>query len=104
MEKDEPCCGWELDKVARGFIEKQGFGNCFFHRTGHGIGSSVHGDSMNLDNYESKDTRLVIPGIGFSVEPGIYLKDWGIRSEINVYVDKKRPVVTTSVQKAIVTI
>jgi Xaa-Pro aminopeptidase len=104
MEKDEPCCGWELDKVARGFIEGQGFGNYFFHRTGHGIGSSVHGDSMNLDNYESKDTRLVIPGIGFSVEPGIYLNDWGIRSEINVYVDKKRPFITTSVQKAIVAI
>ena len=104
MEKDESCCGWELDDVARGFIEKQGFGNCFFHRTGHGIGSSVHGDSMNLDNYESKDTRPAIPGIGFSVEPGIYLKNWGIRSEINVYVDKKKPIVTTSVQKAIVTI
>lgn len=102
LENQQSCSGFELDIVARDFITDKGFGAHFTHRTGHSLGTeSVHGDSVHLDNYESKDTRSIIPGIGFTVEPGVYLKTWGIRSEINVYTSEKSPTITTPTQSEI---
>ena len=67
---------------------EQGFAEYFFHRTGHSIGNEVHGTGANMDNLETHDERKVIPGTCFSVEPGIYLPEFGVRSEVNVYVDR----------------
>lgn len=82
----EPLFGYEVDDAARGYIREQGYAEFFFHRTGHSIGTEVHGAGANMDNLESHDERRVIPGSCFSIEPGIYLPEFGIRSEVNVYV------------------
>jgi len=79
--------GAELDDTARGVIRDAGYGEYFVHRTGHSIDRQLHGSGPHLDNFETADTRLLVPGIGFSVEPGIYLPGrFGMRSEINVYL------------------
>ncbi|MBY0503312.1 MAG: Xaa-Pro peptidase family protein [Bryobacteraceae bacterium] len=78
--------GYQIDDAARGVIREAGYGDYFFHRTGHSIGEDVHGSGANMDNLETHDTRTLIPGTCFSVEPGIYLPEFGIRSEVNVYV------------------
>jgi Xaa-Pro aminopeptidase len=96
--------GWQLDDVARGHITQAGYGKYFIHRTGHnmGPGATLHALGVNLDNYETHDTREILPGLGFSVEPGIYLPEFGVRSEINVFIDPKRgPMVTTPIQEEI---
>ncbi len=93
--------GWQLDDVARKVIADAGYGAYFTHRTGHSMGVSPtpHALGMNLDNLETHDTRAVLPGIGFSVEPGIYLPEFGVRSEVDVYVDPEQgPIVTTAMQ------
>ncbi len=95
--------GWELDDAARAVIVDAGFERGLVHRTGHSLspGEMVHGSGMNLDNLETRDTREMLPGTGFTIEPGIYLPDerLGVRSEINVYVDPaKGPIVTSRVQ------
>lgn len=96
--------GWELDMIARNHIQRTGHGQHFLHRTGHnlGPGPSLHALGVNLDNLETHDTRRILVGSGFSVEPGIYLPDFGVRLEINVYVSEKGPIVTTPVQNEIV--
>ncbi|MBI2502033.1 MAG: aminopeptidase P family protein [Candidatus Latescibacteria bacterium] len=102
-----PVQGWEADRVARDYLNRAGYGDQFLHRTGHslGPGRAVHGLGANLDDLESHDTRLLLPGTGFSVEPGIYLPQFGVRLEINVYVDpEKGPQVTTPAQEEIVEI
>lgn len=92
----EPVAGWELDDAARAVITGRGYGDAFIHRTGHSIDRELHGSGPNLDNLETRDTRLLIPGVGFSVEPGIYLPgDVGFRSEINVWIGPDGPEVTT---------
>jgi Xaa-Pro aminopeptidase len=94
--------GWELDEAARQVIIGAGFGDAIKHRTGHSLspGTRVHGLGVNLDNLETRDTREMLPGLGFTVEPGIYLPEFGVRSEINVYVDEARgPIVTSGVQQ-----
>lgn len=78
--------GWEVDQVARQVISKAGFGDAFLHRTGHSIGENDHGNGANMDSLETKDERVLIPHTSFSIEPGIYLPDFGIRSEINIYL------------------
>lgn len=96
--------GWEADKVARDYISKHGYEKNFIHRTGHSIGpgNSVHAIGVNIDNFETHDTRSLLPRVGFSIEPGIYLKDFGVRTEINVYCDEQKGfIVTTSVQDEI---
>ena len=96
--------GWQMDRVARDYIDKSGYGPYFSHRTGHsmGISPTPHALGVNLDDLETHDTRAILPGVGFSVEPGIYLEDFGIRSEVDVYVDPERgPIVTSSIQKDI---
>jgi Xaa-Pro dipeptidase len=81
----QPVRGFEVDDAAREVIRQAGYGDFFIHRTGHSIGTSDHGQGANMDNFETHDTRLLLPMTGFSIEPGIYLEgDFGVRSEINV--------------------
>lgn len=96
--------GFEVDDVARSFIEERGYADFFFHRTGHSIGTDVHGTGANMDNFESHDVRVVIPQTCFSVEPGIYLPDFGIRSEVNVYVGAHEARVTGEQQEQLIRI
>ena len=90
--------GWQVDKAARRVIEKAGYGKYFFHRTGHSIGEVVHGNGANMDGLETRDVRHLIPRTCFSIEPGIYLPEFGIRSEVNVYVTEREARVTGAVQ------
>lgn len=104
-DKGEKLQGWELDVVAREHISGAGYGDYIVHRTGHSLGPGprVHALGVNLDDLETHDTREVLPGTGFSVEPGIYLPEFGVRLEINVYVDpEKGPTVTTPAQEEVV--
>jgi len=91
--------GYEVDDVSRGFIEKRGFGPYFLHRTGHSIGYQVHGNGVNIDNLETRDQRKIIPGVCFSIEPGVYLPEFGVRSEIDMYVGEGRAEVTGDIQR-----
>jgi Xaa-Pro aminopeptidase len=82
--------GAEVDDVSRGVITRAGYGEQFTHRTGHSIGEEVHGNGVNIDNFETRDSRRIIPGVCFSIEPGIYLEGkFGVRSEVDVYVSEK---------------
>lgn len=101
-EKGELLRGFEVDDAARGYIKEQGFGEYFVHRTGHSIGEEVHGAGANMDNLETHDERVIIPWTCFSVEPGIYLGDFGIRLEVNVFVDDKHAQVTGEIQRELV--
>lgn len=96
--------GYQVDDVARTYIQGQGFGDYFFHRTGHSIGVDVHGAGANMDNLESHDERHVIPRTCFSIEPGIYLPEFGIRSEVNVYIGDGFGYVTGEEQESLVRI
>jgi len=93
--------GWQVDRAAREIIRKAGYAQYFVHRTGHNIGQEVHGNGANMDGLETQDVRRIIPRTCFSVEPGIYLPEFGIRSEVNVYVEEKRARVTGAVQSEI---
>jgi len=93
VEKDEVLHGWKVDDVARDYIRERGYVDYFLHRTGHSIGLEVHGNGANLDNLETKDERTLIYETGFSIEPGIYLDEFGVRSEIDVYIDKGKVIV-----------
>ena len=79
--------GWQVDQAARDVIEQAGYGQYFCHRTGHSIGQEVHGNGANMDNLETREERRVLPRTCFSVEPGIYLPEFGVRSEVDVFVD-----------------
>jgi Xaa-Pro aminopeptidase len=98
--KDQPLRGYELDNAARRHMVNAGFGEHFVHRTGHSIGSdgSLHGLTANLDDLETHDTRPILAGVGFTIEPGVYLPSFGVRSEINVYMTVDGPEVTSPVQ------
>lgn len=87
--------GWEVDQAARDAIEQTGFGAAFCHRTGHSIGQETHGNGANMDNLETHEERQVLPRTCFSIEPGIYLPEFGVRSEVNVFVDGRRQVHVT---------
>jgi len=97
----KPLQGWQVDKAARSVIEKAGYGKYFFHRTGHSIGEKVHGNGANMDGLETHDVRHLIPRTCNSIEPGIYLPEFGIRSEVNVYIDEHEARVTGAIQKEI---
>lgn len=99
-----PVRGWEVDDAVRGFIRAGGYGDFFPHRTGHSIGEAVHGNGANMDNLETRDDREIIPGTCFSIEPGIYLPEFGVRSEVNMYVDEREARVTGAIQREIVRI
>jgi Xaa-Pro dipeptidase len=94
--------GFEVDDAAREHVRAQGFEEYFFHRTGHSIGTEVHGSGANMDNLETHDERRVIPWTCFSVEPGIYLPEFGIRSEVDVFVGDREARVTGEVQDKLV--
>ncbi len=96
--------GFEVDDAARGYIREKGFADYFIHRTGHSIGEEVHGTGANMDNLETHDERRVIPRTCFSVEPGVYLPEFGIRSEVNVYVAQDKARVTGEEQEQLVAI
>ena len=96
--------GFEVDDAARAHIRAKGFSEYFFHRTGHSIGEDIHGTGANMDNYETHDERKIIPRTCFSIEPGIYLPDFGIRSEVDMYVDEKSARVTGEIQRRLVLI
>jgi Xaa-Pro dipeptidase len=83
----QPLAGWQVDQAARSVIEKAGYGPQFIHRTGHNIGQEVHGNGANMDGLETREDRLVLPRTCFSIEPGIYLEEFGVRSEVNVLID-----------------
>jgi Xaa-Pro aminopeptidase len=102
MQKGEILRGFEVDDAARMHIREEGFGDSFVHRTGHSIGEEVHGAGANMDNLETHDERRIIPWTCFSIEPGIYLGDFGIRSEVNVFVGEKEARVTGEVQQELV--
>jgi len=94
--------GFEVDDAVRNYIEQQDYGDYFFHRTGHSIGTEVHGTGANMDNLESHDERRIISGSCFSIEPGVYLPEFGIRSEVNVYVGEDFARVTGEQQEQLV--
>ncbi|HWR50719.1 MAG TPA: M24 family metallopeptidase [Bryobacteraceae bacterium] len=95
--------GFQVDDAARGYIRDAGYEQYFIHRTGHSIGADVHGAGANMDNLETHDVRSVIPWTCFSVEPGIYLPEFGIRSELNVFVGDDGARVTGETQERLVT-
>jgi Xaa-Pro aminopeptidase len=91
----QPVHGFEVDDAARGVIRKAGYGDLFYHRTGHSIGTSDHGQGANMDNLETHDTRRLMAMTGFSIEPGIYIAgDFGVRLEINVALTPAAPEIT----------
>ncbi len=100
----QPFAGFEVDDVCREYITAQGYGESFFHRTGHSIGTEVHGTGANMDNLESHDERRVIANTCFSVEPGIYLAEFGVRSEVNVFVSEGDARVTGEEQEQLIRI
>ncbi len=104
ISKNENIHGFDVDDAARGYIKEKGFADYFVHRTGHSIGEEVHGTGANMDNLETHDERKIIPGTCFSVEPGVYLPEFGIRSEVNVYVGEGTARVTGEKQQELVAI
>ena len=104
VARGENIRGYQVDDVARGVIRQHGYGEAFVHRTGHSIGEQVHSTGANMDNLETHDEREIIPGTCFSIEPGIYGPEFGVRLEVDVYVDERSAGVTGEVQKEIVRI
>jgi Xaa-Pro dipeptidase len=104
VRKQQELRGFEVDEAARDHVREQGFEEFFFHRTGHSIGTEVHGSGANMDNLETHDERKVIPWTCFSIEPGIYLPEFGIRSEVDVFVGDGEARVTGEVQDKLVLI
>ena len=97
--------GWEVDRATRDVIDEAGYGDYFIHRTGHNIGQETHGNGAHMDDLETKEERLVMPRTCFSIEPGIYLEEFGVRCEIDVYVDENSKVhVTGGVQTEVISI
>ena len=102
IAKKKTIRGWEVDRVTREVIRKAGYGKFFVHRTGHSIGQDLHGNGANMDGLETRDDRKIVPHTCFSVEPGIYMPEFGIRTEINMYVDEKEARVTGAIQEEII--
>jgi Xaa-Pro aminopeptidase len=94
--------GFQVDDAVRRRIEARGFGDYFIHRTGHSIGTEVHGAGANMDNYETHDERRVLARTCFSIEPGIYLPEFGIRSEVNMYIGDEEARVTGEIQRELI--
>jgi Xaa-Pro aminopeptidase len=107
FSRGEPLYGWEVDDACRNVIKEAGLAEYFTHRTGHNIGEEVHGNGVNIDNLETKDERLIIPGTCFSVEPGIYMEHEkiGFRTEIDVFVtDEGNVEVSGAIQEKVIPI
>ena len=95
--------GWEVDRAARNVLERSGYGDHILHRTGHSLGESVHGNGVHMDDYETHDDRRILPGTGFTVEPGLYFDTFGVRTEINVFRGDEDALVTGPRQMELVT-
>ena len=94
--------GFEVDRACRDVIERAGFGELFIHRTGHSLGTEVHGNGVHMDDFETHDERRLIPGTGFTIEPGVYSKAFGVRTEINMFVGPREATVTGPLQQEFV--
>jgi Xaa-Pro aminopeptidase len=90
FEADIPLLGWQVDQATRAVIEAAGYGADFCHRTGHNLGQETHGNGTHMDNLETHETRRILPRTLFTIEPGIYLPTFGIRSEFNVYIHESQ--------------
>lgn len=93
--------GWQVDRAARQVLEQAGFGEQILHRTGHSLGRDVHGNGVHMDDYESHDDRRLIPGTGFTIEPGLYFDSFGVRTEINMFYGQREALITGPVQTEI---
>jgi Xaa-Pro dipeptidase len=93
--------GWQVDRAASSVIHAAGYGDAILHRTGHSLGESVHGNGVNMDDYETHDDRRLLPGTGFTIEPGVYFDDFGVRTEINMVVSAHDATVTGALQTEI---
>ena len=93
--------GWQVDRAAREVLEQAGFGERILHRTGHSLGRDVHGNGVHMDDYETHDERRLIPGTGFTIEPGLYFDFFGVRTEINMYYGDRDALITGAVQTEI---
>jgi Xaa-Pro aminopeptidase len=96
--------GFEVDRAASAVIRQAGYGTQILHRTGHSLGESVHGNGVNMDDYETHDDRRLLPGTGFTIEPGIYFEDFGVRTEINMIVTARDAEVTGPLQTEFVAV
>jgi Xaa-Pro dipeptidase len=93
--------GWEVDRAASQVLKDAGYADAILHRTGHSLGESVHGNGVNMDDYETHDDRRLLPGTGFTIEPGVYFDDFGVRTEINMTVSARDAAVTGPLQQEI---
>ena len=96
--------GWQVDRACRDVIERAEHGAQFIHRTGHSLGEEVHGNGVHMDDYETRDDRRLIPGTGFTIEPGVYTDRFGVRTEINMFIGEREARVTGPLQQSIVTL
>jgi Xaa-Pro dipeptidase len=99
---DQELRGWQVDRAASSVLRSAGYGDRILHRTGHSLGESVHGNGVNMDDYETHDDRRLLAGTGFTIEPGVYFDDFGVRSEINMIIGPRDARVTGPVQTEIV--
>ena len=93
--------GFEVDRAAAAVLRGAGYGGQILHRTGHSLGETVHGNGVNMDDYETHDDRRLVPGTGFTIEPGVYFPDFGVRTEINMVMGAREATVTGPLQTAI---
>ena len=104
VAKGEEVRGFEVDRACRAVVDGAGFGAGFNHRTGHSLGTEVHGNGVHMDDYETHDDRRLLPGTGFTIEPGVYTNRYGVRTEINMFVGEREARVTGPLQKEIVSL
>jgi len=104
VREGRPIRGWEVDRAASTVLKEAGYGTEILHRTGHSLGETVHGDGVNMDDYETHDDRRLLPGTAFTIEPGVYFPDFGIRTEINMIVRAGSAEVSGPLQPAILTL
>ena len=104
FDTGQKICGWEVDEAVRAHIAGKGYGQYFIHRTGHSISGDIHANGANLDNLETKDDRQILPNTCFSIEPGIYLPEFGVRSEVNMMIHNGKAQVTGRIQDELVVI
>ena len=102
LRKGESIQGWQADRVARDSVTADGLGQYFVHRLGHSLGKEVHSDAVNLDDWETHDTRAIIPGLGLTIEPGVYLPEFGVRLEMDIHIRDNDAVITGERQDEIV--
>ncbi len=93
-----------MDRAAATVLRDRGYGDQILHRTGHSLGETVHGNGVNMDDYETHDDRRLLPGTGFTIEPGVYNETFGVRTEINMVVTERDALVTGARQTEIVTL